>query len=226
MVNYEVTVSTGNLAFAATFNNVFIKLVGTDGESKRTLLGNPLCSCVCVCVCVCLVLIELDKQCLPLFPEDTWFPTKVEVKSPEGDTYNFPIYRWITDSEVHRFREGTGLRKLAWHPVRCSLTTEIKFTSVHFSDYVHEHWKEDAFFGYQYLNGLNPMLIRRCSALPDNFAVTDDMVSLHGSNPSSRTDRHVLLCCICHIYSIYRVDRNTFSQITNGANILHMKNVV
>lgn len=41
-------------------------------------------------------------------PEDSWFPNKVEVKSPEGDIYNFPIYRWITDSKVHRFREGTG----------------------------------------------------------------------------------------------------------------------
>lgn len=41
-------------------------------------------------------------------PEDSWFPNKVKVKSPEGDTYNFPIYRWITDSKVYRFREGTG----------------------------------------------------------------------------------------------------------------------
>lgn len=56
-----------------------------------------------------LVLIELDKQRLPLFPEDSWFPAKVEVTSPEGDVYRFPIYRWIDDSKVHRFREGTGL---------------------------------------------------------------------------------------------------------------------
>lgn len=56
-----------------------------------------------------LVLIELDKQRLPLFPEDSWFPAKVEVTSPEGDVYHFPIYRWVDDSKVHRFREGTGL---------------------------------------------------------------------------------------------------------------------
>ena len=40
MGKYEVTVFTGNLAFANTFNNVFIKLVGTDGESDRTWLVN------------------------------------------------------------------------------------------------------------------------------------------------------------------------------------------
>lgn len=56
-----------------------------------------------------LVLIELDKQQLPLFPEDSWFPSKVEVTSPEGDVYLFPVYRWIDDNKVHRFREGTGL---------------------------------------------------------------------------------------------------------------------
>ena len=38
MVRYEVTVFTANLTTATTFNNVFIKLVGTDGESDRTWL--------------------------------------------------------------------------------------------------------------------------------------------------------------------------------------------
>lgn len=51
-----------------------------------------------------------------------------------------------------------------------------------FSDYVQGHWKNDAFFGYQYLNGVNPILIRRCTALPINFPVTDDMVFLRGGS--------------------------------------------
>ncbi|XP_033986244.1 arachidonate 15-lipoxygenase B-like [Trematomus bernacchii] len=53
-------------------------------------------------------------------------------------------------------------------------------TKNNLSGYVQQHWKEDAFFGYQYLNGVNPMLIRRCSALPNNFPVTDEMVFPRG----------------------------------------------
>lgn len=49
-------------------------------------------------------------------------------------------------------------------------------------DYVQDHWKEDSFFAYQYLNGINPLLIRRCSTLPSNFPVTDNMVFLHGQS--------------------------------------------
>ncbi|KAM6893527.1 polyunsaturated fatty acid lipoxygenase ALOX15B-like [Xenentodon cancila] len=46
------------------------------------------------------------------------------------------------------------------------------------SGYVFEHWKDDDFFGYQFLNGINPLLIRQCKALPENFAVSSDVVPM------------------------------------------------
>ncbi|XP_041641067.1 polyunsaturated fatty acid lipoxygenase ALOX15B-like [Cheilinus undulatus] len=269
MVKYEVIVATSNLAQATTTNNVFIKLVGTDGESKRTWLtgvkgaatfylgAESKFSVSCPTSLGKLLLIELDKKPLPMFPEDNWFPSKIKIKSPEGDTYYFPIYRWIAGCEVHLFREGTALRifddnhhlgkycrekelKLreelySWfvykeglpHCMKAdnplSLPCEVRFSftktkefgltaitglaeltlkgltsskgnwsnidaiknvfcnkKTAISEYVQKNWRSDAFFGYQYLNGVNPCLIRRCSALPDNFTITDEMVFLRG----------------------------------------------
>ncbi|XP_005727092.1 hydroperoxide isomerase ALOXE3-like [Pundamilia nyererei] len=265
MVQYKVTVFTGDRLNSTTLNNVYIKLVGTDGESDRKwLMGLKGASSFvrgavskfkvsCSTSLGNLVLIELDKQSLPLFPEDDWFCAKVEVKSPEGDIYSFPIYRWITDSKVHRFRDGKALRVFednhhlgrysrqqeiqqreedyrwdayaegiphslkAQNPIflpsevqfSFTKTTEFVYTAstgltelklkgldnrkekwdnidsinrvfcckkTEISEYVQEHWKEDAFFGYQFLNGVNPILIQCCTTLPSNFPVTDDMV--------------------------------------------------
>ena len=47
--------------------------------------------------------------------------------------------------------------------------------------YQTDRWATDVEFGRQMLNGVNPVAIRKISALPDNFPVTNEMVqgSLH-----------------------------------------------
>lgn len=39
-----------------------------------------------------------------------------------------------------------------------------------------EHWQDDSFVGSQFLNGCNPDSIKRCTKLPSNFPVTQELV--------------------------------------------------
>uniref|UniRef100_A0A667ZDK3 Zgc:152891 n=1 Tax=Myripristis murdjan TaxID=586833 RepID=A0A667ZDK3_9TELE len=46
----------------------------------------------------------------------------------------------------------------------------------HIAKYVQAHWRDDWFFGYQCVNGCNPLLLRRTRLLPPRLAVTPDML--------------------------------------------------
>lgn len=73
------------------------------------------------------------------------------------------------------------------------------------------HWMDDEFFGHQLLNGPNPMMLRRCSELPLNFAVNDGMVqSFLGSGTSLTLEMKVKQYQICSLaLSIWMLCLNT-----------------
>lgn len=61
-----------------------------------------------------------------------------------------------------------------------------------------EHWKEDFMFGYQFLNGCNPVLIEKCKKLPDKFPVTHEMVAVSLERELTlEQEIEVHMCCVC-----------------------------
>ncbi|XP_070249870.1 polyunsaturated fatty acid lipoxygenase ALOX12-like [Myotis yumanensis] len=44
---------------------------------------------------------------------------------------------------------------------------------------VHQRWQDDELFGYQFLNGANPMLLRRSTSLPSRLVLPSGMEELH-----------------------------------------------
>ncbi|KAM9365647.1 polyunsaturated fatty acid 5-lipoxygenase-like isoform 2-T2 [Pholidichthys leucotaenia] len=78
------------------------------------------------------------------------------------------------------------------------------------SEYVMQHWKEDFMFGYQFLNGCNPVMIRKCIKLPDKFPVTDEMVSVS-------LEREMTLEEEIKAGNVYIVDYEVLEGITPNA---------
>uniref|UniRef100_A0A4W5QI33 Lipoxygenase domain-containing protein n=1 Tax=Hucho hucho TaxID=62062 RepID=A0A4W5QI33_9TELE len=160
------------------------------------------------------------KPNLPFcFLDNDWFCSKVVVTTPEGDTVNFPCYHWISGNERLVFREATGqygLPQIMKVDSASDLPAEVRFSftkDFEFEFTAFENWKEDTFFGYQLLNGLNPMMIHRCSKLPENFPVTEDMVkaSLFGKNLEAEIQKG----------NIFLVDYKRLHGVT--ANVIHGK---
>uniref|UniRef100_A0A3Q2Z8E5 Si:dkey-17e16.9 n=1 Tax=Hippocampus comes TaxID=109280 RepID=A0A3Q2Z8E5_HIPCM len=140
-----------------------------------------------------LLLLKIEKD--PRFwrKDDEWFCSKIAVTTPEGETLLFPCYQWLSNDEVVELRGGKGLvdNSIKTHDPFFSEftdTEELKFKGIVSSkdllmssfpapsEYLFEHWKDDDFYGYQFLNGVNPHLIKRCYELPPNFPVTEEMV--------------------------------------------------
>uniref|UniRef100_A0A3P9MCG3 Lipoxygenase domain-containing protein n=1 Tax=Oryzias latipes TaxID=8090 RepID=A0A3P9MCG3_ORYLA len=85
----------------------------------------------------------------------------------------FCLLRWAV------YKEGIPLCMKANTLMSLPLDDRYPFTrdlELVLSDYVMKHWREDAFFGYQFLNGVNPMMIRRCKTLPSKFPVPSNMI--------------------------------------------------
>ncbi|XP_077340074.1 polyunsaturated fatty acid lipoxygenase ALOX15B-like [Lithobates pipiens] len=99
---------------------------------------------------------------------------------PPNDQYSFQKLAHFGSTSYSTGLEvklnGYALNADSWH-----ILEDIKLVSSlrrsQYSDIVSKIWKEDSFFGSQYLNGLNPTMIKKCVQVPGNFPVTDHMVA-------------------------------------------------
>uniref|UniRef100_A0A8C6SN60 Si:dkey-17e16.9 n=1 Tax=Neogobius melanostomus TaxID=47308 RepID=A0A8C6SN60_9GOBI len=172
MATYKVEVRTGDMAHAGTIDHIWVTLIGTEGQSEKTKLDVWGRDFRCRTYNVTtpsslgtLLLLRLDKDPGLLFSEDLWYCCSVQVTTPEGAALLFPCYRWISRGEQVELREAT--RAFIPH-----FNTDLSPAA----EYTADHWRDDDFFGSQFLNGVNPMMIRSCKQLPPNFPVTNEMV--------------------------------------------------
>ncbi|XP_057217067.1 hydroperoxide isomerase ALOXE3-like [Triplophysa rosa] len=89
---------------------------------------------------------------------------------------NLTHIRQSPGSNVH-YLKGFTERGTSWNSLQ-ELETFFLFNGREntVAKYVQAHWKEDAFFGYQCLNGSNPLCVKQIRSLPPNLAVTSKMV--------------------------------------------------
>ncbi|XP_068123004.1 hydroperoxide isomerase ALOXE3-like [Hyperolius riggenbachi] len=264
MGTYRLEIATGTDLHAGTCNDVFVTLVGTQGESDKCQLtrhwGNFKAGAVTNFEVYVpedlgeLLLVQLSTEPYKAFNMDAWYCQYVNVTSPAGSLYRFPVYMWIPSSTTVEIPEGKGqLLSEDLHPLLLKqreaellnkrkayrwkafaegvphgidvtdvkdfppnerfsykrlksfqdglqvmvtqlmadgfLTCTQSWTDLEdikhvafvqkssISEVVSKIWKEDFFFGHQYLNGHNPILIKKCLQIPENFAVDDYMVA-------------------------------------------------
>lgn len=79
------------------------------------------------------------------------------------------------------------------------------FIIVVLSEYVADHWMDEDFYGFQFLNGVNPTELTRCTKLPANFPVTEAMVKPFLDGCSLRDEMKV-----CHIWK-WHLKKKSFS---------------
>nr|XP_046228927.1 hydroperoxide isomerase ALOXE3-like [Scatophagus argus] len=87
----------------------------------------------------------------------------MEILYTKGITKVELMFKGLAGS-AERWESIEDMKKIFW----------FKKTAI--SEYVTEHWKEDDFYGFQFMNAINPNVIKRCSELPSNLPVTEEMV--------------------------------------------------
>ncbi|XP_024117012.1 polyunsaturated fatty acid lipoxygenase ALOX15B [Oryzias melastigma] len=112
-------------------------------------------------------------------------PACADLKSPSelGPNLSFTTQSSVPDQH---YLKGLCRRMEPWKSFS-ELEVVFAYSGGHnqVASFAKAHWKEDWYFGYQCLNGCNPLLVRQTRLLPPNLGVTSDM--LHPFLPGDST---------------------------------------
>ncbi|XP_059975765.1 polyunsaturated fatty acid 5-lipoxygenase isoform X1 [Mesoplodon densirostris] len=110
--------------------------------------------------------LSIDAKCHKDLPRD------IQFDSEKGVDFVLNYSKAMENLFINRFMH---MFQSSWsdfsdfEKIFCRISNTI-------SEQVMNHWQEDLMFGYQFLNGCNPVLIQRCMKLPENLPVTTEMV--------------------------------------------------
>uniref|UniRef100_A0A8C6X3I4 Arachidonate 5-lipoxygenase n=1 Tax=Naja naja TaxID=35670 RepID=A0A8C6X3I4_NAJNA len=99
-------------------------------------------------------------------------PRNIQFDSEKGVDFILNYTKAMENLYVNRFMH---MFQSSWSDFADFEKIFVKISNT-ISEYVMQHWQEDFMFGYQFLNGCNPVLIKKCIELPKKFPVTTEMV--------------------------------------------------
>lgn len=110
--------------------------------------------------------LSIDAKCHKDLPRD------IQFDSEKGVDFVLNYSKAMENLFINRFMH---MFQSSWNDFADFEKIFVKISNT-ISERVMNHWQEDLMFGYQFLNGCNPVLIRRCTELPEKFPVTTEMV--------------------------------------------------
>ncbi|KAL1276668.1 hypothetical protein QQF64_036291 [Cirrhinus molitorella] len=100
-------------------------------------------------------------------------PKEVRFDEEKKSEWNCDLVKVFVETELDKmvglsepWKDIADFEKIFGHLIKKSTVLEK----------VMQDWNKDYLFGYQFLNGCNPVMIRKCMQLPDKFPVTHEMV--------------------------------------------------
>uniref|UniRef100_A0A5F8GTA6 Arachidonate 5-lipoxygenase n=1 Tax=Monodelphis domestica TaxID=13616 RepID=A0A5F8GTA6_MONDO len=110
--------------------------------------------------------LSIDAKCHSDLPRD------IQFDSEKGVDFVLNYSKAMENLFVNRFMH---MFQSSWSDFVDFEKIFVKISNT-ISEYVMQHWQEDFMFGYQFLNGCNPVMIQRCTKIPEKFPVTTEMV--------------------------------------------------